>query len=136
GLADFLDVEIVQMVRIVRGGQEVKLSKRAGDIVTLRDLIRETGPDVARYFFLMRRSDAQMLFDLDLALDHSEKNPVYKVQYAHARMCSIFRKAGVERTDVAGDADLSRLTEPAEQELFKQLEQYPEVVARAADAHA
>ena len=136
GHVDFLDVEIVQMVRIVRGGQEVKLSKRAGDIVTLRDLIRETGTDVARYFFLMRRSDAQMLFDLDLALDHSEKNPVFKVQYAHARMCSIFRKAGVERTDVTGDTDLTRLVAPAEQDLIKQLEQYPEVVARAADAHA
>lgn len=136
GLPDFLDVEIVQMVRIVRGGKEVKLSKRAGDMVTLRDLIRETGPDVARYFFLMRRGDAQMLFDLDLALDHSEKNPVYKVQYAHARMCSIFRKAGVERTSVTGTADLSRLADPAEQDLIKQLVQYPEVVARAADAHS
>ncbi|MBR9989286.1 MAG: arginine--tRNA ligase, partial [Gemmatimonadetes bacterium] len=136
GMPDFLDVEIVQMVRIVRGGQEVKLSKRAGDMVTLRDLIRETGPDVARYFFLMRRCDAQMLFDLDLALDHSEKNPVYKVQYAHARMCSIFRKAGVERTAVAGDADLSLLEHATEQDLIKHLEQYPEVVARAADAHA
>ncbi|HEX2166365.1 MAG TPA: arginine--tRNA ligase [Longimicrobiales bacterium] len=136
GMPDFLDVEIVQMVRIVRGGEEVKLSKRAGDIVALRDLIRETGPDVARYFFLMRRGDAQMLFDLDLALDHSEKNPVYKVQYAHARMCSIFRKAGVERTAVTGEADVSRLVEPAEQELIKQLVQYPEVVARAADANS
>jgi arginyl-tRNA synthetase len=136
GMPDFLDVQIVQMVRIVRAGAEVKLSKRAGDIVTLRDLIRETGPDVARYFFLMRRGDAQMLFDLDLALDHSEKNPVYKVQYAHARMCSIFRKAGVERTAVSGAADLSRLVHPAEQELIKHLVQFPEVVARAADARA
>ena len=137
GMPDFLDVEIVQMVRIVRGGQEVKLSKRAGDIVTLRDLIRETGPDVARYFFLMRRSDAQMLFDLDLALDHSEKNPVYKVQYAHARMCSIFRKAGVEMSAIgSGGADLSRLVDPTEQDLIKHLVQFPEVVARAADAHS
>ncbi|NIP82168.1 MAG: arginine--tRNA ligase, partial [Gemmatimonadetes bacterium] len=68
---------------------EVRLSKRAGEFVTLRELSAETGRDVARYFFLMRRADAQMVFDLDLALDHSEKNPVYKVQYAHARMCSI-----------------------------------------------
>jgi arginyl-tRNA synthetase len=136
GMPDFLDVEIVQMVRIMRAGEEVKLSKRAGDIVTLRDLIRETGPDVARYFFLMRRGDAQMLFDLDLALDHSEKNPVYKVQYAHARMCSIFRKAGVEKSSITGDADLSRLADAVEQDLIKQLVQYPEVVARAADAHS
>jgi arginyl-tRNA synthetase len=135
GMPDFLSVEIVQMVRIMRGGQEVKLSKRAGDIVTLRDLIAETGPDVARYFFLMRRGDAQMLFDLDLALDHSEKNPVYKVQYAHARMCSIFRKAGIAAESVDA-SDLSGLKHPAEQELIKQLEQFPEIVERAADARA
>jgi arginyl-tRNA synthetase len=136
GMPDFLDVEIVQMVRIMRGGAEVKLSKRAGDIVTLRDLIRETGPDVARYFFLMRRGDAQMLFDLDLALDHSEKNPVYKVQYAHARMCSIFRKAGVAMEDVGAECDLSLLGATAEHELIKQLEQYPDIIERAAGAHA
>ncbi|HSJ25461.1 MAG TPA: arginine--tRNA ligase, partial [Longimicrobiales bacterium] len=136
GLPDFLDVEVVQMVRLVRGGQEVKFSKRAGDIVTLKDLITWTGPDVARYFFLMRRGDAQMVFDLDLALDQSEKNPVYKVQYAHARMCSIFRKAGLERSAVAPDTDVSRLEHPAEQELIRQLEQFPEVVARAADARS
>jgi arginyl-tRNA synthetase len=136
GMPDFLDVEIVQMVRLVRGGAEVKLSKRAGDIITLRELITETGPDVARYFFLMRRGDTQMLFDLDLALDHSEKNPVYKVQYAHARMCSIFRRADRAREDVGPDVDTSALVEPAEQELIKQLEQFPEVVARAADARS
>ncbi|NIY13181.1 MAG: arginine--tRNA ligase, partial [Gemmatimonadetes bacterium] len=90
------------MVRILRGGQEVKLSKRAGDFVTLRELFDETGTDVARYFFLMRRAETQMVFDLDLALDHSEKNPVYKVQYAHARMMSIFRKAGVVADPRAG----------------------------------
>lgn len=135
GMPDFLDVEIVQMVRIVRGGREVKLSKRAGDIVTLRDLFTETGTDVARYFFLMRRGDAQMLFDLDLALDHSEKNPVYKVQYAHARMCSIFRKAGIP-VDGGGEADLSLLTHPMERELTRQLEQFPEIVERASEARS
>ncbi|HSJ07620.1 MAG TPA: arginine--tRNA ligase [Longimicrobiales bacterium] len=136
GMPDFLDVEIVQMVRIVRGGQEVKLSKRAGDIVTLRDLVAETGPDVARYFFLMRRGDTQMLFDLDLALDHSEKNPVYKVQYAHARMCSIFRRAGVEPRDVGPDTDVTPLVDALEHDLVKELVRYPEVVARAAEARA
>ncbi len=133
GLADLLEVEIVQIVRIVRGGREVRLSKRAGEIVALRELVEETGRDVARYFFLMRRGDAQMLFDLDLALDHSEKNPVYKIQYAHARMMSIFRKAGVEAEGIgAGDADVVRLEEDVERELIKQLDAFPEVVARAA----
>jgi arginyl-tRNA synthetase len=136
GMPDFLDIEIVQMVRIMRGGREVKLSKRAGDIVTLRELFTETGTDVARYFFLMRRGDAQMLFDLDLALDHSEKNPVYKVQYAHARMCSIFRRAEITSESLTAGTDLSALIHPTEQELVKQLTLFPEIVERAADARA
>ena len=133
GLEDFLDVEVVQMVRILRGGKEVRLSKRAGDFVTLRDLFEETGTDVARYFFLMRRAETQMVFDLDLALDHSEKNPVYKVQYAHARMMSIFRKAGVDPQPMAAEAlELDRLETDDEQALIKQLGRFPEVVERAA----
>jgi arginyl-tRNA synthetase len=136
GMPDFLDVEIVQMVRLVRGGAEVKLSKRAGDMVTLHDLIAETGADVARYFFLMRRGDTQMLFDLDLALDQSEKNPVFKVQYAHARMCSIFRRAGIALEDLGPDTDVARLTHETERDLIRQLEQFPGLVARAADARA
>ena len=137
GLHDFLDVEIVQMVRIMRAGEEAKLSKRAGQFITLRELIDEVGADVARYFFLMRRGDAQMLFDLDLALDHSEKNPVFKVQYAHARLASIFRKAGVTAEAVrAQDAALERLDQPAELALVKQLARFPETVERAAEARA
>jgi arginyl-tRNA synthetase len=137
GYTDFLDVEIVQMVRLTRAGAEVKFSKRAGEFVTLRELYEETGVDVARYFFLMRRSDTQMLFDLDLALDQSEKNPVFKVQYAHARMMSIFRKAGLEadRPDPR-DSALARLDHPLEVDLIKQLTVYPQVVERAADARA
>ncbi|MBI4408713.1 MAG: arginine--tRNA ligase [Gemmatimonadetes bacterium] len=137
GLRDFLDVEIVQMVRIMSGGREVKLSKRLGELVTLRELFEQTGVDVARYFFLMRRGDAQMLFDLDLALDHSEKNPVYKIQYAHARMMSIFRKGGVAPADITADAaDLARLATAAEQDLIKQLGEFPALVERAAEARA
>jgi arginyl-tRNA synthetase len=137
GLPDFLDVEIVQMVRIMRGGTEAKFSKRAGDFVTLRELFEETGSDVARYFFLMRRGDTQMLFDLDLALDQSEKNPVYKVQYAHARMMSIFRKAGVDVEGVAATgAELAALTHETERELIKQLAAFPKIVERAAEARA
>ncbi|HEY0673361.1 MAG TPA: arginine--tRNA ligase [Longimicrobiales bacterium] len=137
GYQDFLDTEIVQMVRIMRAGSEMKMSKRSGEFITLRDLFEETGVDVARYFFLMRRSDAQMLFDLDLALDHSEKNPVYKVQYAHARMHSIFRKAGKEPGTAAPTAEqLSALEHESELELIKQLAIFPDVVARAADARA
>lgn len=137
GYQDFLDIEIVQMVRIMRGGAEMKMSKRSGEFITLRELIDETGVDVARYFFLMRRSDAQMLFDLDLALDHSEKNPVYKVQYAHARMMSIFRKADIAADTISSNgAALARLAHETEVELIKQLYAFPSIVARAAEAHA
>jgi arginyl-tRNA synthetase len=136
-LAGFLSVEIVQMVRILRGGQEAKLSKRAGDFVTLRELFEVTGTDVARYFFLMRRADTQMVFDLDLALDHSDKNPVYKVQYAHARMMSIFRKAGVAPGGPGSNAPaLERLATADEQDLIKQLARFPELIERAAAARA
>jgi arginyl-tRNA synthetase len=137
GLENFLDVEIVQMVRIMRGGHEAKLSKRAGQYVTLHELAKEVGSDVARYFFLMRRGDSQMLFDLDLALDHSEKNPVFKVQYAHARLMSIFRKAGVvPDAAFASHASLDRLIEPSERELIRQLGEFPTMVERAAGARA
>lgn len=135
-LPDLLEVRIVQMVRIMRGDQEVRLSKRSGEFVTLRELFRETGVDVARYFFLMRRGDAQMVFDLDLALDHSEKNPVYKIQYAHARMASIFRKAGQETPADLAEIDLDLLKTPVEQDLIKQLARLPDVVERAAEARA
>jgi arginyl-tRNA synthetase len=136
-LEGFLSVEIVQMVRILKGGQEAKLSKRAGDFVTLRELFEETGTDVARYFFLMRRGDTQMVFDLDLALDHSDKNPVYKVQYAHARMMSIFRKAGTEPDQGwSPEPPLDRLATDDEVGLIKQLGRFPEVVARAAAVRA
>jgi arginyl-tRNA synthetase len=125
-----------QMVLVLRGGEEVKFSKRAGNYVTLRDLFEEVGVDVTRYFFLMRRAEAQLTFDLDLALDHSEKNPVYKLQYAHARMASIFRKAGLASGDeVDPSADLALLTESTEEELMKILLRFPEVVAAAAERH-
>jgi arginyl-tRNA synthetase len=126
-----------QMVLVMRGGEEVKFSKRAGSYLTLRELYDEVGVDVARYFFLMRRAEAQLTFDVDLALDQSEKNPVYKIQYAHARMCSIFRKAGVEEEAIdAGTADLSLLSHESELALVKELSAFPETVEAAADQRA
>jgi arginyl-tRNA synthetase len=136
GLQNFLDVEIVQMVRIMRGGREMKLSKRSGEFVTLRELFQETGADVARYFFLMRRGDTQMMFDLDLALDHSDKNPVYKVQYAHARLMSIFRKAEVEPDAAGTGADVTLLTALPETELIRKISEFPTIVRRAGSARA
>ena len=128
---------IHQMVAVERDGQEVKFSKRAGDYVTLRDLIEEVGVDVSRYFFLMRRPDAHLVFDLDYALDHSERNPVYKVKYAHARLCSIIRKSGVpeDRIQETG-ASLSKLGHPTEREVIRVLTEFPAVISRAAAGRA
>jgi arginyl-tRNA synthetase len=121
-----------QMVRVERDGQEVKFSKRAGSGVTLRELYEEVGVDVARYFFQMRKPDAQLLFDIDVALDQSEKNPVYKIQYAHARMCSIFAKAAIAPESVQPGASLELLREDLERELVKRLGEFPATVERAA----
>ena len=126
-----------QMVSVERGGAEVKLSKRAGLYTTLRELIDEVGADVVRYFFQMRKPEAHLVFDLDMALDHSDKNPVYKSKYAHARMCSIFRKAGIDPDDFdPTDVDLSLLDQPQERGLIQRLAELPELVARAAEARA
>jgi arginyl-tRNA synthetase len=133
----FLHVEIVQLVRVMRGGEEVRFSKRAGDFVSLRDLFEETGVDAARYFFLMRRGDAQFVFDVDLAKSQTDENPVFYVQMAHARMSGIFRVAG--RAPESVDApppgvDLGALTQPEETALIKELADFPETVRRAAEA--
>ncbi len=131
---DFFDVVIVQLVKVVRDGQEVRFSKRSGEFVTLRDLYEETGVDAARYFFLMRRGDAQFVFDVDLATTQSDENPVYYVQYAHTRIVGIFRNAGLppEQVPIQG-ADLSLLSEPIEQDLIKQIADYPATVQKASD---
>lgn len=123
-----------QMVRVVREGREVKFSKRIGGNTTLRELYDEVGTDVTRYFFQMRKPDAQMVFDLDAALDYSEKNPLYKIQYAHARMHSIFAKAGLIPEEVQpGSADLSLLTEDHERRLMNELRDFPDAIVRAAE---
>ncbi len=132
--AGYPDYVLHQMVRVERDGQEVKASKRAGSYTTLRELYEEVGVDVTRYFFQMRKPDAHLLFDLDVALDQSDKNPVYKVQYAHARMCSIFARAGVAPEDLGPEsADLSLLSADPERELVKRLGEFPQTIARAAE---
>ena len=124
-----------QMVTVMKGGEEMKISKRAGSYVTVRDLINEVGRDAVRFFFLMRKSDSQLVFDIDVALKQSEENPVYYVQMAHARMCGIFRVGEIDREnfDPSG-IDLSVLREPEEQELIKALADFPTEVANAAQA--
>jgi arginyl-tRNA synthetase len=132
---EFFHAEVVQLARVTRGGEEVRFSKRSGEFVTLRDLVAETGVDAARYFFLMRRGDAQFVFDVDLATSQSEENPVFYVQMAHARMSGIFRVAGREAETVAiTGVDLGELDEPEEIDLMKELARFPDVVMRAAEA--
>jgi arginyl-tRNA synthetase len=129
------DYVLHQMVTVTRGGEEVKISKRAGSYVTVRDLIDEVGRDAVRYFFLMRKGDSQLVFDVDLAKSQSEENPVYYIQMAHARMCGIFRVGEVDATTITGEGvDLGVLAEPAEVELVKALLDFPSTVANAAAA--
>ncbi|HXV87322.1 MAG TPA: arginine--tRNA ligase [Gemmatimonadales bacterium] len=123
-----------QMVTVMRGGEEVKISKRAGSYVTVRDLVDEVGADAVRYFYLMRRADSHFVFDLDLAAKQTEENPVYYVQYAHTRMAGIFRAAGVSPHQVRSEGvDLAVLDQPDEQDLMKHLGEFPAVAALAAE---
>jgi arginyl-tRNA synthetase len=129
--AGWLDVEIVQLVRVVRGTEEVKMSKRSGEFVTLRDLYEETGVDAARYWFLMRRGDSHLVFDIELAKARTDENPVYYVQMAHARMSGILRNAGRAPEDITGTIELGVLGAD-DLELVKKLTEFPGIVARAA----
>jgi arginyl-tRNA synthetase len=123
-----------QMVTVMKHGEEVKISKRAGSYVTVRDLVNEVGRDAVRYFFLMRKSDSQLIFNVDLAASHSEENPVYYIQMAHARMCGIFRVGEIDRESVSGeDVSFDLLSEPEEQELIKALLDFPAIVESAAE---
>jgi arginyl-tRNA synthetase len=124
---------VIQWVRLLRGGEVVKMSKRAGEFVTLEDLVEEVGVDAARFFFLMRRAESPMDFDLELAVRRSEENPVYYVQYAHARIAHVLdfaRSQGVP--DPGSDAPLERLSEPETQTLLRGLAGFPSLVSGAA----
>lgn len=135
---DQLEVLILQMVSLYRNGELVKMSKRTGQSVTLNELIEEVGTDAARFFFVMRSIDSQLDFDLTLATEKSNENPVYYIQYAHARICSIMRQleeAGIAVMP-ATEAKLNTMTEASELELIKKLGEYPEMIAGAAKERA
>ena len=125
------DYVLHKMVTVMRAGEEVKISKRAGSYVTLRDLIDWTGRDAVRFFLISRKADTEFTFDVDLALKANDENPVYYVQYAHARICSVL-KQGVGLTAVGMPVDLARLAAPTELALMLKLAEYPLVLARAA----
>lgn len=134
--AEKLDVRLLQMVRLLRGGQMVKLSKRTGQTITLSELIEEVGTDAARYFFVMRSMDSQLDFDMDLATSQSNDNPVYYIQYAHARICSVLRQAGENGIAVSEHPELSLLTDATEIDLINKIAEYEEEVERAAAEYA
>lgn len=134
-----LDVKLCQLVRLLRAGEPVKMSKRAGDFVTLRDVVDEVGSDAVRFMMLFRKNDATLDFDLAKVIEQSKDNPVFYVQYAHARCRSVFRQAEQAFPGIAGsigpDAAFARLDDPSEQDLFRRIAQFPRAVEAAASAH-
>ncbi len=136
--ASKLDVLLVQFAILYRGGKKMQMSTRSGEFVTLRELRNEVGNDAARFFYVMRKCEQHMDFDLDLAKSRSNENPIYYIQYAHARVASVFRQLpekGFEWNAENGAQHLDRLTEPHEDELIVALSRYPEVVEAAALNH-
>lgn len=131
-----LEVEIIQLVHLYENGEQVKMSKRTGKSVTMRDLIEEVGLDATRYFFAMRSSDTHMNFDMGLAKSTSNENPVYYVQYAHARIASILRSGEEKGIQVSDQADISLLESEVEFDLLKVIGDFPDVVAEAASKRA
>ncbi|MFT6957057.1 MAG: arginyl-tRNA synthetase [Halieaceae bacterium] len=132
---DWPDYVLHQMVTVMRDGEEVKLSKRAGSYLTLRDLIEEVGRDATRYFLVARAAGSQITFDIDLALSQSNDNPVYYIQYAHARVCSVMRKLpelGWTWDAAKAVTQLDQLQQGSEKALLRRLDQYPEIVTNAA----
>ncbi len=137
--AGYPDYVLYKMITVMKGGEEVKISKRAGSYVTLRDLIEWTSRDAVRFFLASRKADTEFVFDVDLALQRNDENPVFYVQYAHARICSVLAlwhaEHGAQARD-ASDAELALLTAPAEAALMRTLARYPDVLARAAEEFA
>ena len=136
-----LEVRLCQLVRLMRAGEPVKMSKRSGEFVTLREVVEEVGADAVRFMMLMRKNDAPLDFDLAKVIEQSQDNPVFYVQYAHARARSVLRQGKAVFADfdlgpkALAQADLSLLTDEGERELMRALAQYPRVVRQAADAH-
>jgi len=129
---DQFNVEIIQQVNLLRGGEVVKMSKRAGKIIEMQEVVEEVGVDAARFFFINRKMSSHLDFDIDLAKKQSDENPVYYLQYAHARICSILRFAEEKGINLTTDANLNLLKESEEKELIKGLSQFPQVISIAA----
>ena len=134
--SDHLEILILQLVSLYRNGELVKMSKRTGQTVTLNELIEEVGADAARFFFVMRSIDSQLDFDLTLAKEKSNDNPVFYVQYAHARICSVLKQMQEVGVRLEGTNKYDLLVEPTEVELIKKLGEYPDLISTAAKDRA
>jgi arginyl-tRNA synthetase len=136
-----LDVRLCQLVRLMRAGEPVKMSKRSGDFVTLREVVDEVGADAVRFIMLMRKNDATLDFDLAKVIEQSQDNPVFYVQYAHARACSVLRQARAafpaadQSAAALAGADFSLLVDEGERGLMRAIANYPRAVIQAADAY-
>ncbi|MCL4440624.1 MAG: arginine--tRNA ligase, partial [Firmicutes bacterium] len=135
---DDLEILLMQLVRLYRGGEIVRMSKRTGQFVTLEELVEEVGRDAARYFFVMRSPDSHLEFDLDLAKSQTNDNPVFYIQYAHARICSILRQLREQGRQLpkADEINPALLTEQAELDLLRKLADFPTEIAAAAELMA
>ncbi len=131
--ADTLEVEIIQLVHLYKNGEKMKMSKRTGKAVTMRDLVEEVGLDATRYFFAMRSADTHLDFDLDLAVSQSNENPVFYAQYAYARICSILRQATEQNLTLNPNQDFSSMTSEKEIDVLKKIGEFPEAVGEAAE---
>src|SRR5690606_25722221 len=136
-----IDVKLCQLVRLLRAGEPVKMSKRSGDFVTLRDVVDEVGRDPIRFMMVYRKNDAQLDFDFEKVTEQSKDNPVFYVQYAHARAASVFRQAAGELPKEASEpaalaaADLGLLVDAGERALVRRLAEYPRIIGLAAERH-
>ncbi|VED29469.1 arginine--tRNA ligase [Staphylococcus warneri] len=134
--SDRLEIQIMQMVRLMQNGEEVKMSKRTGNAITLREIMDEVGVDAARYFLTMRSPDTHFDFDMELAKEQSQDNPVYYAQYGHARICSILKQAKEQGIDISMDVDFSKITNEKAIELLKKVAEFEPTIESAADSRA
>ena len=134
--SDRLEIQIMQMVRLMQNGEEVKMSKRTGNAITLREIMDEVGVDAARYFLTMRSSDTHFDFDMELAKEQSQDNPVYYAQYGHARICSILKQAKEQGIEISTDVDFSKITNDKAIELLKKVAEFEPTIESAADSRA
>ncbi|PTI12194.1 arginine--tRNA ligase [Staphylococcus warneri] len=134
--SDRLEIQIMQMVRLMQNGEEVKMSKRTGNAITLREIMDEVGVDAARYFLTMRSPDTHFDFDMELAKEQSQDNPVYYAQYGHARICSILKQAKEQGIEISTDVDFSKITNDKAIELLKKVAEFEPTIESAADSRA